>query len=115
MECSIHALIACFSWAGLYIDSGLSYQDAGVYRSYEVSKYERQLVNGAEQSSGETHQAWDRHSAQNPYGRLALGYEIDLGQLTWRIEAEHVSSLTTSKDRGVNSFTISAKWYPFRR
>jgi hypothetical protein len=52
--------------------------------------------------------------ARNPYGRFGLGYEINFQSVTWRIEATHVSSLATSKDRGVNSISINARWFPFR-
>jgi hypothetical protein len=115
MECSIAALIACFSWSNLYVDTGLSYQDAGIYQSYEEFNSERTVIDGLETNSGWTDAKWQAHKAENPYGRLVLGYEINLKPITWRIEASHTSSLAGTHDRGINSVTVSARWFPFRR
>jgi hypothetical protein len=29
MDCTLAALIACFSWSGFYLDTGISYQSCG--------------------------------------------------------------------------------------
>jgi hypothetical protein len=102
-------LLACFSWSGLYIDSGLSYQDIGEPRQ------EWRTVSTQHDWGVETTADLAKIDSQmNPYGRLAIGYEISFPALTWRLEASHVSSLATGQDRGINAVSVSARWYPFR-
>lgn len=108
--CSLHALIACFSWSSLYFDGGLAYQDITVARS------EMRTTFNHEGSAVETVTAlYSWRDDQNPYGRLALGYEMNFSSVTWRVEASHLSSINTGTDRGVNALSLSARWYPFRR
>jgi hypothetical protein len=52
--------------------------------------------------------------SENPYGRLALGYEIEFRHISWSLEVAHTSSLASSTDRGINSVQLRAHWYPFR-
>lgn len=109
MTCSIVALIACFSWSGFYVDGAAVVADGGIQRAsdtYEFYGGKYHLV-GAGQFD---------ETASNPYGRFALGYEIELSpQFRAALEISHQSSLDTSKDRGVNSASLSVRWYPFRR
>lgn len=110
MECTLAALLACFRLSGMYIDTGISIQDSGVESQTKEAAYdfyggEYHLMDSA---------ATSEHFARNPYGRLSLGYQIDFGNVTWRFEASHLSSLATESDRGVNSIGISARWFPFR-
>lgn len=111
MDCVLATLLACFSWSNLYIDSGLSWQDIGdrYIERYDVSLLtdDGQLIQGARGSRL-------ADSPQNPYGRLAIGYEIEFSQLTVRLEASHISSIATNQDRGVNAISLGARWYPFR-
>lgn len=110
MECTLATLIACFSWSNLFIDSGLLYQDAEIPYFYwkDVSPppgngvVETAFVSAIGDES------------QNPYGRLALGYQLDLGNVVMSLELSHVSSLATDADRGVNSLQLRARWFPFR-
>lgn len=108
MECTLAALIACFNLSGLYIDSGLSWQDIGEHRG-QWRSFEHRSASVIE--SG-TYLA-KSDSGENPYGRIALGYEIRFPSLTWRLEASHMSSLATDRDHGVNAVSVSARWYPF--
>jgi hypothetical protein len=113
MDCvltSLHTLIACFSWSNLYVDGGLSYQDINVSRS----EY-RTTVNRDGNAVETVTALYNWRDDQNPYGRVALGYELRFSSVTWRVEASHLSSLDTGTDRGVNSLSLSARWYPFRR
>jgi hypothetical protein len=110
ITCSIHALLACFSWSGFYIDGGLQYQDIDVPRA-EMRTTARE-GRGAIETVTALYK-WD--DDQNPYGRIALGYELNFPSITWRVEASHLSSIDTGTDRGVNAIGISARWYPFRR
>jgi hypothetical protein len=109
MDCSLSVLIACFSWSNLYLDSGLIYQDAGVYQTFTEHSYA--LVEGTEMRADKT---WSTRESRNPYGRLTLGYEIEFRSVSWRLDLSHVSSLETGQDRGVNSLSFSARWHPFR-
>lgn len=114
MDCTLAALIACFSWSGLYIDSGLSYQNVGYYREWQwrESIY---ALEGVAYAPLATHDAGKvMRVVDNPYGRVALGYEVSFSALTWRIEASHVSSVI-GNDHGINAVSVSARWYPFRR
>lgn len=110
MECAIAALLACFSWSNLYLDSGLSFQDVGAAR-IEWQTTQSQLDGVIETISRQARV----NSPMNPYGRIALGYEIGFSVLTWRLEASHVSSVATGRDRGVNVVSVSTRWYPFRK
>lgn len=102
MECTLATLIACFSWSGLFVDTGIAYQDKGEQWSGYFHPTDKEPYKTAN---------W-RH---NPYGRFGLGYEIQFRTVRWSIEAIHVSSIATNEDRGVNSIGISARWFPFRQ
>lgn len=93
MECSLSALVLCFSWSNLYVDTSLSYLD--VKQTYVVN-HER------------------RNDYLNPYGGLTLGFAIPFQNGQVSVEATHTSSVATNHDRGFNSVGIHARWYPFR-
>lgn len=109
MECTIAALIACFSWSNLYIDGGLQLQDAEVPRSEW-----RTTVNHGGNAVETVTSLHSWNDNQNPYGRLSLGYAIELPRITLSLELSHSSSLSTTKDRGVNAVQLRARWFPFR-
>jgi hypothetical protein len=110
MECTLATLIACFSWSGLYVETGLQAQDHHPTRSYtEMTKL---YVGQDFQPTGVN--SYDVKLGGNPYGRFGLGYAIDVGRFTWSLEAMHVSSLVTGKDVGVNSVSLNVRWRPFR-
>lgn len=104
--CSLLSLIACFSWSGVYVDGGLLYQDSGVEE--KATTYEWYDGGYHLQASSD-----DRYAA-NPYGRMALGYELRFSSVTLALEAAHTSSIATNQDRGVNEINLRARWYPFR-
>lgn len=113
MECSLAALIACFSWSNLYVDGGLLYQDGGEhFTTRNVAS--AIVVDGSNVTQMDAMSIRDINEARNPYGRLSLGYQIDFSNVSWRLEASHISSIATSEDRGINSIAISARWFPFR-
>ena len=93
MECSLAALLACFSWSNLYIDTSLSYLD--VKQIYEVDHVERSEY-------------------VSPYGGLAIGFSLPIQDVTFSLEASHISSIATSHDRGINQVSLRARWFPFR-
>ena len=93
MECSLSALLLCFSWSNLYIDTSVSAID--VTQTYYVN-----------------HQK--RSEYLNPYGGLTVGFAVPFENGQISIEANHTSSLATNEDRGFNSVGIHARWYPFR-
>jgi hypothetical protein len=109
LVCSIHTLIACFNWSNLYLDGGLQYND------YETPRVEWREYVTVLPSVIETLRVQEIVSErENPYGRIALGYEVSFPSVTLRLEAAHLSSFATSDDRGLNSVNFSVRWYPFR-
>lgn len=109
MDCTLAVLITCFNLSGLYIDSGLSWQDMGEPRLQSRSE----VIAHDWGMETAVYGVWT-DKPTNPYGRVALGYEVNFQSLTWRLEASHLSSVLTNGDRGVNSVSLSARWYPFR-
>lgn len=107
--CSLFALIACFNWSNLYLDTGLSYQDTSLTHQ-EFDARVNHMPGVVETVI--TPYMTDR--PLNPYGRLSLGYELRFSTVTLAIEASHTSSLDTGDDRGINAVTLKARWYPFR-
>lgn len=109
MECAIatlQAFIACFSWSGLFIDTGVEISDQRSTRYISDRYFEDGVYTRFEE--------WEYSYNRNPFGRFGIGYEVNIGAMTWSIEAKHTSSLDTTKDRGLNAITINARWYPFR-
>ena len=111
MSCALAVLASCFSLAGFYVDGGVSVHDSDI--DYVVVRHDYEWIA----NSG--YQLLDASSntnyARNPYGRIALGYEIKFNgrQLTVALEAVHESSIADAHDRGVNSLVLHARWYPF--
>lgn len=114
MSCTLATLKLCLSLSGIYVDSGLEYHDVGEWRSqYETFDTQH---NGVHETGG----TWRSvNSPQNAYGRIGLGYEaqIDFGHSKVLLNAGwwHDSSISSGNDRGVNSFGIGAKFFPFAR
>jgi hypothetical protein len=111
MECTLAALVACFSWGGFFIDGGLAWQDAGVPRT----DYREVIIR---RDDGFQYRAYDDfvvYDKKNPYAFGALGYEIRFRALSISLEAAHRSSAVVGYDDGVNSVLLRARWFPFRR
>lgn len=111
MDCALQALMACFSLSGIYFDSGISVQD---YEPAYLHRFDYQYIDtGAVQET-----SWREeisHRSRNPYGRLSLGYELDFKSIRIALEAMHNSSIATKDDKGVNSLSLTMRWYPFRQ
>jgi hypothetical protein len=107
MDCTLATLIACFSWSGLYVDTGLVAQDVG---AFEYTQIQTMLP-----PPNDLIRVQDSRAARNPYGRLELGYELKVGSVVWSLSVAHLSSLKTDKDRGVNSVSFGMRWHPFTR
>jgi len=109
MDCSLAALIACFSWSNLYIDSDVSMLDTSVphqeWRNFESHH------DGIIETGGSMVTVDDPY---NPYGRLAIGYGLEFRAVTLSLEVSHISSIATNRDRGVNALSLRMRWYPFR-
>jgi hypothetical protein len=114
MSCTLATLAACFSMSGIYVDTGLDYQNAGEWRpEYETFHSEH---NGVLETGG----TWlNVTTAQNPYARLGLGYQAELSagrsKVVFELEAWHESSVATGRDHGVNSIGLHARVFPFAR
>ena len=108
MECTLAALITCFNLSGLYVDSGLSWQDVG-----EPEFHQRAGVINHDWGAQTVLYRDVTIGPENPYGRISLGYEVEFRSFSWRVEASHISSIATNEDRGINSVSLSARWFPF--
>lgn len=116
MSCTLATLAACFSWSGLYVDAGISYQDARIERTVierTVTQWKAPGFTTIDKDETVSH----TEAAANPYGRLALGYSVDFdvnrGRLTISAECFHDSSLADSRDHGINGCGVSGRWRPF--
>lgn len=119
MECSLAALIACFSWSNLYLDASTDFirdrEPRFTEAYYGESLYvlptsgepflQRNMVREINRNE---------RDIDGPYGRAALGYELDLR--AWRIDvsAFYQESLSIT-DRGEVGASVKVKWFPFRR
>jgi hypothetical protein len=109
MECTLATLVACFSWSGFFVETGIQAQDTHPTRYYTETlvRHDGQAYMLAGVRN------YEEKLGGNPYGRFALGYDVEMGPLTWSLEAHHVSSLVTGKDHGVNSVSFNVRWRPF--
>jgi hypothetical protein len=110
MECSLFALLACFSWSNFYVDGGLSYKDKE--RPHQVFETHVNRLPGVTETIT-TQRTTDE--PMNPYGRLALGYEMQFSSLSLALEVAHESSVETNDDEGFTAISLRARWHPFRR
>lgn len=111
MECSLAALIACFSWSNLYIDAQVSYQDRS------VPYHEWAYMGTTTSSSGLVESTWlstISNENESPYMRNAIGFRLPFRAIDVSLEAFHDSSMSSKKDRGVNGVALKAQWFPFR-
>lgn len=111
MECSLAALIACFSWSNLYIDTQISYQDRS------VPYHEWVYMGTTTSNSGLVESTWlstISNENENPYMRNAIGFRLPFRSIDVSLEAFHDSSMSSNKDRGVNGVALRAQWFPFR-
>lgn len=110
MDCVLAALLSCFSLSGIYVDSGFSVQD---YEQAYLKRWDFISYNG----DGVQETGWREkvaHKSRNPYGKLALGYELDFRSVRVALEAAHQSSVSSNSDKGINSLSLSLRWFPFR-
>jgi hypothetical protein len=113
MSCTLATIAACFSLSGVYVDTGLDYQDVGVWRAERHDFYSN---NGRVIETGTS---WTQtNSAQNPYGRIGLGYQMDIdfgsSKVILTLSGFHQESIVSS-DRGVNAVSLGARYFPFAR
>lgn len=111
MECSIAALIACFSWSNLYIDAQVSYQDRA------VPYHEWAYMGTSVSQDGLVESTWlSKISSENenPYLRNAIGIKLPFRSIDVSAEIFHDSSMSSDRDRGVNGVALRAQWFPFR-
>jgi hypothetical protein len=113
MDCTLAALIACFSWSGFYLDTGISYQDRG---ETLISEYDFAVVDEAGGEIPELRYRLTQYTdrVHNPYVNVALGYEVNFRAVSIRLQGSHTSSVATGQDKGINAITLGARWYPFR-
>jgi hypothetical protein len=120
MECSLATLIACFSWSNLYLDTTTDFirdREPRVVESfYGESLYVMPVSGGEpflERNMIRELDTTERH-INSPYGRAALGYELDLRSIRLDVSAFYQESLAVS-DRGEVGASIKVRWFPFRQ
>jgi hypothetical protein len=111
MECSLAALIACFSWSNLYIDTQISYQDRSVPYHEWVYMGTTTAPSGLVET---TYLSTISNENDNPYMRNAIGLKLPFRKIDVLVEAFHDSSMSSDEDRGVNGVALRATWFPFR-
>lgn len=110
MECSLFALLTCFSWSNLYVDGGLSFKNQEL--PHQV--FETQVIRLPGVIETITTQR-TTDEPMNPYGRIALGYEMQFSALSLALEVAHESSIEANDDDGFTAISLRARWFPFRR
>lgn len=111
MECTLATLMACFSWSGLFLDSSIQVQDAGIAYNYTFETWE---LRGQQWENTRREDIFS-DTSQNPYGSVAIGYVVDFPTAQLSLEARHTSSLALEDDKGINSLQLRLRWFPFRR
>jgi hypothetical protein len=103
---------------GFYIDGGLAIlqsRSAPPIVEYPFTVLELQ-ENGFtlhnETRSYYLNYAYDITRVRNPYGTLAIGYDLSFKNLTFDLQVLHQSSIAVD-DRGQDSIRLSLRWYPF--
>lgn len=119
MECSIAALIACFSWSNFYIDTGLEFRDREYQYSHDWEAYRVIESTATEFARYELIDAkrFIETEADNPYARISIGFAFQFSpSVTADLRlAAHESSISTGRDKGENSVSLGVRWFPFRR
>lgn len=124
MSCSLATFLTCFSLSGFYVDGAVIRSNTGQGRMVE----DTHLVEGvafvrpnfgppieARYVYEVTEQRLAR-DADNPYGRVALGYDIELGKRwTTRLEYAYRESVDTGRDEPERSWSLGVTWRPFGR
>lgn len=117
MSCTLATLIACFSWSGLYVDAGVTAQESGVQRvSTErtlILLSRGPLLGGSFIVGSDETETMVSRGADNPYGRIALGYELEFSP-SMKASLE-VSRVQSAMGDAVNGVSLNVRWYPFAR
>lgn len=112
MDCSIAALIACFSWSGFYVDAGLSWQDSGEMQVTQIGTYDPNLVDDVMENRP---YAFTDNKPDNPYVDIGAGYEMTVSSVRVSLEfVAHRSSIKTGNDLGFNYARLGFRWFPLR-
>lgn len=118
MECTLATLITCFSWSNLYLDATTDFIRDRDPRHVE-SVYGESLyvfpVNGNEsflQRNMIREISRNEREIESPYGRMSLGYEVDLRNVRIDVSAFYQESLAVS-DRAEVGASVRVRWFPF--
>lgn len=112
MDCTLATLIACFSWSGLYIDSGMSWQNRGETYVTQFGTYDRNLADGLPEALP---YAFSTDKPSNPYMDVSVGYSVKIENVEVSLTVRgHRSSIATGADKGFNYARLGFRWFPFR-
>lgn len=120
MECSLSALVLCFSWSNLYLDSTTDFIHDREPRFTESYYGETLRIMREDGSESFLQRNMVREINRNEreifslYGRASLGYELDMRTLRIDVSAFYQESLAIA-DRGEIGASLKVRWFPFRR
>jgi hypothetical protein len=115
-----------FHLSGFYVDAAMIHSSIGEFRSYETIEsaqlIQRLPANGLDPSalSGQDFELHTKkiieRDAQNPYVRIAIGYDVQWSaKWSTRLDYSHESSIATGQDHGAERITLGMTWRPFAR
>lgn len=114
MSCTLLTLAACLSLGGLYVDAGsqvLMHQHQAA-ESFTLKQTDVEIrPSGLAARYYYLGHSFDRE-VSNPYGSLAIGYEIDAGALRANASIYHQSSIAVH-DHGDTGISLNVRWFPF--
>lgn len=119
MDCTLAALIACFSWSGLYLDTSAQYINSNDRHYVETLGESLRVFNvDTGESFTERHFIHQLDSPyreiDNPYVTFALGYELNFSRV--RIDASVFRQESAAmRDDAETGVSLKVRWFPFRR
>jgi hypothetical protein len=118
MECTLAALIACFSWSGLYLDATTDFirdRDPRYVESFYGENLYVMPANGNDpflQRNMIREIGRNEREIESPYGRVSLGYEANLSNVRIDVSAFYQESMAVT-DRGEVGASVRVRWFPF--
>lgn len=121
MECAlatVQAFISCFSLSNLYLDATTDFirdRDPRFVESFYGESLYVMPANGNQpflQRNMIREISRNEREIESPYGRMSLGYEVDLRNVRIDVSAFYQESLAAS-DRAEVGASVRVRWFPF--
>jgi hypothetical protein len=113
-----------FHLSGFYVDAAMIHSNAGEGRfetqtdpaSNEITLIGPGFIATTTSPFGSAKQIIFSNGAQNPYARIAIGYDVQWSpKWSTRLDYSHESSIATGQDHGAERITLGMTWRPFAR